>query len=70
MNERESSRKQLRLLLILMLVIVIPGVMRLVATDALSNTRTVDVITLFAAGVLTGVTLARTLDYFRLRTAA
>lgn len=65
MTETERTRKKLRVLLIVLIVLLLPALGKLVGSGALNSIRNVDVALLFGSGFATGafvVTLVRSLQ--------
>jgi hypothetical protein len=55
MQETQQTKKKLRTLIIIMVVIIIPGIVRTINSSAFASVRWVDIIMLFVTGVATGV---------------
>ena len=68
MNNEADLKKKLRVLMIVMVVIIIPGVTRIFDTGAFENVRAVDMAMLFAAGVATGALIVTAKIYLKLKT--
>jgi hypothetical protein len=53
--------------MIIVLVVVIPGYVRLFCSSAFVFVRTVDIVQLLATGILTGILIMIVKDYFRMK---
>lgn len=67
MNNLAHSKKKLRTLMIIMVVIIIPGSFRTIGSSAFDTVRSVDIIMLFAAGMATGVFIVSAKNYLDLK---
>ena len=67
MENLQQAKKKLRTLMIIMVVIIIPGIVRTINSSAFESMRWVDIITLFAAGMATGVLIVTVKNYLGLK---
>lgn len=67
MDALAQAKKKLRILMIIMAVIIIPGISRTISSSAFDTARSVDIIMLFAAGMATGVLIVTAKNYLGLK---
>jgi len=67
MDALAQAKKKLRILMIIMVVIIIPGISRTISSSAFDTVRSVDIIMLFAAGMATGVLIVTAKNYLGLK---
>lgn len=66
MEEKEKLGKRLRSLLIV-LIVIIPGLVRIYNSHAFESVRIYDIVVLFVSGMLTGGLLITVRDYFGIK---
>jgi uncharacterized membrane-anchored protein len=64
--EEKQTRKKLRSLIVILVVVIIPGLLRLINSSAFESVRSVDIVILFATGMVTGVLIVTIRSYFSL----
>ena len=67
MEDLQQTKKKLRTLIVIMVVIIIPGIVRAVNSSAFASARWVDIIILFAAGMATGVLIVTVKNYLSIK---
>lgn len=67
MEEKMKSRKRIRSVMIVLLVVSILGYIRLFDSDAFASVRDVDIVQLLATGIFTGALLMKAKEYFRMK---
>ena len=68
MENKQQVIKQLRSLMIVMIIIIIPGLIRMISSSAFASVRSVDLVMLFFSGLATGVLIITARNYFNLKT--
>lgn len=68
MNNETDLKKKLRVLMIVMVVVIIPGVIRAFDAGAFENVRAVDMAMLYVAGVASGALIVTIKIYLNLKT--
>ena len=67
MNQQNKLLKKIRAMMIVMVVIMIPALMKLLGSNALAEVRTVDILMIFALGLLSGALLVTVISYLKIR---
>ena len=67
MKDKLKLQKRIQKMMIIMAVIIIPGLFRVINSDAFESVRNVDIALLFVAGMGTGSLLVMVRIYFRLK---
>ncbi len=70
MQDILNMKKKLRTLMIIMVVAIIPGLVRVLNSPAFESVRSVDIVTLFVAGMATGVFITTLRSYNSLKDEA
>lgn len=66
MREKEKLGKRIRSLLVV-LIVIIPGLVRIYNSHAFDSIRIYDIVVLFVLGMLTGGLLITVKDYFSIK---
>jgi len=63
MDQKVKLRKKLRALTIILIVVIIPGIVRIINNNAFGSIRAVDIAILFVSGMITGGLLITLKEY-------
>ena len=67
MEEKMKSRKRIRSVMIVLLVVCILGYIRLFDSNAFASVRDVDIVQLLATGIFTGALFMKAKEYFTMK---